>query len=972
MTVLVSVRPASSSFFAGEHFVCYITFTNPNPRQPQPREVQEEDQGEVAQDEPVPETQEQRPHKPYLDRADSNEKYDTDGQDGQLANAAPRKPSTPIGRLHPHSRKMSIRNDFHLAFPQEDQPQPTTTTAPLRPQVASPLFPSASASASMTSLASMLTANSSADTQPSRRFSLSSTADLKGRTPSGSAHILYSFAQLSGSFQLDESIIKPAEFNALKQRLVDLSSASASMNPGGAGAIGAGVFGGGDLGHEVQLDVDERVGWGSYLRNALSSGQSSPSLNGNFTAYGSPNLGQEWGSPYSNSATSTPRSLSSRHMPSASLAVPAIASPTNGFASSSSPIMGPSSPSISRRRVSHKRTGSTLQDTRERTLLNRNIPTLSTPPSILFVDHVLEPGESKTYSFRLPLPLDLPPSYLGRSIQFTYTLTIGVNSSSHAGSSGIGLSTAAQARLFSIPIRLYNNVALPHGEPAFWDLGNPVIKGRDEGIVTLEPQGPPLALASGTASPDPSPAYANGSAASIPVSSRATKSGTSKGGSGNEHGTKMLDLQNYARALLGLPEEGAESDTNGQDQQGSLSSPRRPDLGLRRTSSSHDVPPVEEVETHTCASATDILATNSPKVSYDISKDGSIAAVLTLVRSRYRLGDTVQGVVSMNAKGALTRIVRVAVTLESYEDIEPTMSMVTPVSKVIKTTKIVHAEHHESTLDKGRVPFSLSIPSAGTPDFKTSAVKLKWTVKLALLTLASVRHPSQAPADGSALPFLPGTPLTGVPPSTPGSTVPSTPSTPSVPTGGSSASDVEAGAAPAAAPVRLAPPPHVAPSKPDGFALYHSAWRAVRHLSGPGMAAAGNPTMLAPVSLERRKAMERASNDDSSPSLDEEKQAEEGLEANDATPKNGGSPIQDDAGSKPDAADDGEKSANAEDKKGKALSIKLPSSPTSFEGFSPPPAFANETRLEIVECAVPVRILPSTTNFAVGDFVFEA
>ncbi|KAE8265183.1 hypothetical protein A4X09_0g6736 [Tilletia walkeri] len=757
------------------------------------------------------------------------------------------------------------------------------------------------------------------------------------QTEDESAHILWSFAQLSGSFQLDESMIKPAEFNALKQRLLDRSGAAAS---GGGG----GVFGGGDLGHDFQLDIDERVGWGAYLKNALTA-PVSPSVS-NFGLH-TPNVGQDWSA--SPSLNGTPRG-GSRHASSASLAIPSSIS-ANGLASSS-PIIGPASPSLSRRRVSHKRTGSTLQDARERTLLNRNIPTLSTPPSILFVDQVLSPGESKTYSFRLPLPLDLPPTFLGRSIQFTYSLTIGVNRSTSSSDSSVSPAlngpSGPQSKLFNVPVRLYNNVALPHGEPAFWDLGNPVIKGRDESMVQHEPDGPPSSLSSGDASSIEAPA-------GPPEPQNSQKAPLSRRSSADQVKSEKhtLDLQNYARALLGLPvEDESTQDQNGSESNGkSLTLAPRPNLMLRRRSSLTEIQAAEDVESHTCSSATDILATNSPKVSYDISKDGSIAAVLTLVRSRYRLGDTVQGVVSMNTKGALTRIVRVAVTLESHEDIEPTLSTVTPVTKSIKLTRVVHAEHHESTLDKGRVPFSLSIPSGATPDFKTSAVKLKWTVKLSLLTLASIKNPSSTSLDPN-LPPLPGTPLTGtLPPSTPGSTAPSTPSTPNVPL--SSASETTMALIP-----RLPPPPHVIPSKPDGFALYHSAWKAVKYLAGPGVASSGNPTMLAPVSLERQRKRTDIAGVKAGEEEEKKTTEEDGTPTSTAPPTNSGPTIT--TTEEGDAALDEEKVTFSF----REMKLELPP--------SPPPAFATETRLEIVECAVPVRILPSTTNFAVGDFVFEA
>lgn len=47
-------------------------------------------------------------------------------------------------------------------------------------------------------------------------------------------------------------------------------------------------------------------------------------------------------------------------------------------------------------------------------------------------------------------------------------------------------------------------------------------------------------------------------------------------------------------------------------------------------------------------------------VSYDINKDGYRIAVLTLVKSAYRLGDTVNVMISMNEGAA--RVLRVCLT----------------------------------------------------------------------------------------------------------------------------------------------------------------------------------------------------------------------------------------------------------------------------------------------------------------------
>ena len=174
-------------------------------------------------------------------------------------------------------------------------------------------------------------------------------------------------------------------------------------------------------------------------------------------------------------------------------------------------------------------------------------------------------------------------------------------------------------------------------------------------------------------------------------------------------------------------------------------------------------------------------------VSYDIAKDGQIAAVLTLVKSKFRLGDTVSGVVTINQKTAYARIVRLAVHLESHEEIQSDVATL-PSSRTVKMTKRIVASHHDSTLDAGQVSFSLPIPSGATPDFVTSGVKLVWTVRLSLLTLSSVRPPVPKAAPGEPAPKVPK---------------------------------------------RKLPPPHLVPSTPDGYPLYHQSLRALPSLCGP-------------------------------------------------------------------------------------------------------------------------------------------
>lgn len=80
----------------------------------------------------------------------------------------------------------------------------------------------------------------------------------------------------------------------------------------------------------------------------------------------------------------------------------------------------------------------------------KTIPLLSTPQSILFVDLRLEPGQSRSYTYRFQLPRGLPPSYKGRAIKVQYHLTIGVQRS--------GRLTEQQVKHVDVPFRVLGSV----------------------------------------------------------------------------------------------------------------------------------------------------------------------------------------------------------------------------------------------------------------------------------------------------------------------------------------------------------------------------------------------------------------------------------------------------------------------------------------------------------------------------------
>jgi hypothetical protein len=324
---------------------------------------------------------------------------------------------------------------------------------------------------------------------------------------------------------------------------------------------------------------------------------------------------------------------------------------------------------------------------------------------------------------------------------------------------------------------------------------NPVILTKDEAVVTLQPSGNVAqnALASSKSFLD----YDHSSREKLL----------------RENGTQRTDLEQYTKQLL---------NNIAAEQTQAEELPKNTNADFSST----------VVPTESCKAAVETLTRSSAKVSYDISKDGKVAAVLTLLRSKYRLGDTIMGIISINGIGSTAKIVRFGATLETVEEVQPTIATL-PKGRMQKLTKLIHAEHHESVLDKGRVCFSLPVPSGASPEFVTSGVKLTWLVRLSFLTVSSTKPALDSTTEG------------------------------------------EKG--------QLTTPPHLMPGPSDGFSRYHISLTALTNLAGPV-----------------------------------------------------------------------------------AQSTTTASEVLSTLGWSA------ETKLETVECAVPIAILPNSTGFKVGDAEFYA
>lgn len=117
--------------------------------------------------------------------------------------------------------------------------------------------------------------------------------------------------------------------------------------------------------------------------------------------------------------------------------------------------------------------------------------------------------------------------------------------------------------------------------------------------------------------------------------------------------------------------------------------------------------------------------------------------MLTLVKTTFRLGETVLGVVSYNTPAANRRVLRVSAFLESHEIIpEPLLPLSASSAGHAKHPPLsrLHAEHRSSyTVNTSRLSFSLDIPSDSTPDFAITAGDerhrggLQWRLRIAFL-----------------------------------------------------------------------------------------------------------------------------------------------------------------------------------------------------------------------------------------------
>ncbi|KAF9088580.1 hypothetical protein BGX23_007243 [Mortierella sp. AD031] len=274
-------------------------------------------------------------------------------------------------------------------------------------------------------------------------------------------------------------------------------------------------------------------------------------------------------------------------------------------------------------------------------------------------------------TYQIELPTDLPPSHRGKTIRFAYNLVLGVQRGS----------VHTPAKSVQLPFRLYNNISELGTRPVY-DLMSPVIWHKDTAISHLVGQGRQIEK------PSTNPKLAR------------------------------KQFEDYVEELLQSIKPSSE--------EASLSNTR--ELTRRESDAYKDE---DSIHAQTCLEKVALLSRSSSSASYDICKNNVPVAKLSLIKTRFKLGETVHGVISFSAREIPTY--QISVTLETVEAIEPNFAC-RSAAQTAKLTKRVHAELHESCIDTMRTSFSLCIPPTATPEFKTSTLTLKWYLRVEFIT----------------------------------------------------------------------------------------------------------------------------------------------------------------------------------------------------------------------------------------------
>ncbi|KAI0063240.1 Rgp1-domain-containing protein [Artomyces pyxidatus] len=580
----------------------------------------------------------------------------------RISSPLARTPSTPIPPNHPHARKASVfdaGSDSPTPIPQsasvstfalsldpisESAPSaiPPTPNFPSPAPTPAPYPPSAPASKSVESHA-----------YPPRPVPRKSQTDLGlGQPPpalkaiqsDNSELVLYAYVHLTGTLSLlpPPSVSRSPALAALQKR---------KRGPRGGGSMDIGVASpqfanGRKYGHDRRSASFAGSLWG--LLSSPAPPLPSPATNGFKPGHKS----------------RAPSYVSTLFSPTTSN-FPGPASPTTGTAKGA---------------VGLGLGGVGLED--DEWDPDIPVPVFEMQPAMLAVDLTLGPGEERSYTYTVKLPSYLPPTYKGRTLKFSYQLSIGTCRAT-------GGTPSSNSRVMKVPIRVYNHVSVERPQAPYDLLASAAGReGRPEGKITE-------------------------------IDSKTSTSAKLLQQNPFSPRGSVRDLHAYALVLMQPPISPA---SLLPPVLGSVDEPERG----------------REGELTGCHEAVEILTRLPKKLSYDVNKDGVKVAVLTFMKSAWRLGETILGVVELNDRTGRSRVLKLSAMLEAHESLPSTLS--SPADARQPHMRRVHAEHHASFIPQTlRTTFALDIPPDASPAFQLKVGNdpplggLEWKVRLCLL-----------------------------------------------------------------------------------------------------------------------------------------------------------------------------------------------------------------------------------------------
>ena len=165
-----------------------------------------------------------------------------------------------------------------------------------------------------------------------------------------------------------------------------------------------------------------------------------------------------------------------------------------------------------------------------------------------------------------------------------------------------------------------------------------------------------------------------------------------------------------------------------------------PDEGLLSPTEVGDqlpAPSTEKVSSASGAIDLAILRGNAPKrtekvaTRFDISKAGARIAVVNLLRTSYKVSETVPFEVNFTDTNLPCYALHIA--LESYDSVDPSIAL-RSISSIKRATRQVHASRTLHTGYARRLGSDLVIPSTATPSFSTSALEHNWVLRVEFMT----------------------------------------------------------------------------------------------------------------------------------------------------------------------------------------------------------------------------------------------